>query len=142
MNGPYLLNINFSSYKDALCQVCLKLGKWFLRRRLKCEKFKDRQTDNGRQMIRKAHLRFSSGELNTKSWENKQNKLTKTSKLKATIICQHKMTLLVSGWIPFLLAYSSDKWAFGTFCRTVIWCIIYQLHAVTNFFWAFERDPA
>ena len=76
---------------------------------------------------------FSSGELKTKSWETKQNKLTKTSKLQTTLICQHKMTLLVSGWTPFLLAYSSAKWAYGIFCSTVIWCINYQLHAVTYF---------
>ena len=48
------------SPKDALCQVWLKLAKWFWRRRWKCEKFTDRrtdgQTDNGRQVIRKAHL--------------------------------------------------------------------------------------
>ena len=45
-----------SPAKDALCQVWLKLALWFLRR-LKCEKFTDGRTDDGR-VIRKAHLRF------------------------------------------------------------------------------------
>ena len=31
--------------KDALCQVWLKLAQWFWRRRWKCKKFTDRQTD-------------------------------------------------------------------------------------------------
>ena len=33
------------SPKNALCQVWLKLAQWFWRRRWKCEKFTDRQTD-------------------------------------------------------------------------------------------------
>ena len=33
------------SPKDALCQVWLKLAHWFWRRRWKCEKFTDGQTD-------------------------------------------------------------------------------------------------
>ena len=44
--------------KDALCHVWLKLAQWFWRRRWKCEKFTDRQTDNRRKVIRKAHLSF------------------------------------------------------------------------------------
>ena len=47
---------------DTLCQVWLKLAQWSLRRRWKCEKFTDRrtdrQTDNGQQVIRTAHLSF------------------------------------------------------------------------------------
>ena len=51
---------------DTLCQVWLKLAHLFWRRRWKCEKFTDgrtdgwtdRQTDEGRQVIRKAHLSF------------------------------------------------------------------------------------
>ena len=38
------------SPKDALLQVLLKLAQWFWR---KCEKFTDRQTDDGQQAIRK-----------------------------------------------------------------------------------------
>ena len=71
-----------SSPKDALCQVWLKMAQWFLRRRFfkvyyfpiisplegeeyskKMKKWKvyrrtDRQTNDGRQIIRKAHLTF------------------------------------------------------------------------------------
>ena len=51
---------------NALCQVWLKLAKWFWRRRWKSEKLTDRrtdgrtdrQTDDGRKVIRKAHLSF------------------------------------------------------------------------------------
>ena len=49
--------------KDALCQVWLKLAKWFWTRRWKCEKFTTTPTtttttttDNGQILIRKAHL--------------------------------------------------------------------------------------
>ena len=61
------------SPKDALCQVWLKLAQWFWRRRWKCEKFTDRQTDgmDGRmdrkrpedRWSEKLTLAFSSGEL-------------------------------------------------------------------------------
>ena len=53
--------------KDHPCQVWSKLAQWFQRRRLKCEKLTDRQTDgrtttttdNGRFMVAIAH----TGEL-------------------------------------------------------------------------------
>ena len=56
--------------KDALCQVCSKLAKWFWRR-LKCEKITTTTTmtmDNGLILIRKAHLSLwlTVGELKTK----------------------------------------------------------------------------
>ena len=62
----HLNKLEFPSPKDVLCQVWLKLAQWFWRRRWKCEKFTDRrtdgrtdrQTDDGRQVIRKAHLSF------------------------------------------------------------------------------------
>ena len=34
--------------KSSLCQVWLKLAQWFWKRRWKCEKFTDEQTDRGR----------------------------------------------------------------------------------------------
>ena len=54
----------YCEYKDALCQVWLKLTQWFWRRRWKCEKFmpitgrprRTMTTDNRQIMIRKAHL--------------------------------------------------------------------------------------
>ena len=58
MNGPYLLNINFPPHKDGLCQVCLNYPSGSWEEDEKCEKFKDRRTDIGRQTIRKAHLSF------------------------------------------------------------------------------------
>ena len=54
----HLTKLESPSPKDALCQDWLKLAQWFWRRRWKCEKFTDRQTDDGRQVIRKAHLSF------------------------------------------------------------------------------------
>ena len=36
------------SPKDSLCQVWLKMAQWFLRRRWKCEKFTDGQTERQR----------------------------------------------------------------------------------------------
>ena len=66
----HLYKLESSSPRDTLCQVWLKLAQWFWRRRWKCEKFTDRrtdgrtygrtdrQTDDGRQVIRKAHLSF------------------------------------------------------------------------------------
>ena len=51
--------------KNALCQAWLKLTKWFLRRRLKREKFTNRQTDrpvDGRQTksVQKSSLELSA----------------------------------------------------------------------------------
>ena len=47
------------SPRKTLCQVWLKLAQWFWGRRWKCEKVTDGlQTDDGRQVIRKAHLNF------------------------------------------------------------------------------------
>ena len=43
----YLKKNWISSTKDALCKVLLKMAKWFFRRRWKCEKFTDAQTDGG-----------------------------------------------------------------------------------------------
>ena len=54
--GAHHLNkFEFSSPKDALCQVWLKLGQWFWRRRWKCEKF-TMTTTMMTDLIRKAHL--------------------------------------------------------------------------------------
>ena len=65
-HGPSFEKLESPSWKDALCQVWLKYALWFLRRRLKCEKFTDRRMDNRQQVIRKAHLNLSSGELKQK----------------------------------------------------------------------------
>ena len=53
---------------DAPCQVWLNFAQWFQRRRLKCEKLTDgrtdgrttdrRTTDDGRQVMTKAHMAF------------------------------------------------------------------------------------
>ena len=63
MSGILILNkLESPSPKDALCQVWLKLAQWFWRRRWLSEKITDWQTDghtdDGRQVIRKAHLSF------------------------------------------------------------------------------------
>ena len=47
--GPYI---------EASCQVWFHLAQWFQRRRLKCEKFTDGRTDDGRQVMTKAHMAF------------------------------------------------------------------------------------
>ena len=47
--------------KDALCQVWLKLAQWFWKRRWKCEKFTDGQTDD--RWSEKLTWAFSPGEL-------------------------------------------------------------------------------
>ena len=58
----HLNKLESPSTKGALCQVWLKLSRWFLRRRWTCEKFTDGRTDgrtdDGRQAIRKVHLSF------------------------------------------------------------------------------------
>ena len=66
----HLIKIESPSPKDALCQVWLKLAHWFWRRRWKCEKFTDRQTDRQTTDDRwseKLTWAFSSGELKMKS---------------------------------------------------------------------------
>ena len=69
IGGAFHLNkLESPSLKDALCQVWLKLAHWFWRRRWKCEKFTDRQTD-GRTTDKKwsesLTWAFSSGDLKT-----------------------------------------------------------------------------
>ena len=69
--GSYLNKLESPSPKGALCQVWLKLAKWFLRRRWKCKKF----TNNDRQiLITKIHLRLGWANnhcnLNIKSLRN------------------------------------------------------------------------
>ena len=59
----YFSKLEFPLYKDALCQVWLKLAQWFLRRRWKCEKFTDRRTTDNRRS-EKLTWAFSSGDLN------------------------------------------------------------------------------
>ena len=62
----HLNKLETPSPRETLYQILLKLAQWFWRWRLKCEKITDGQTDrqtgDGRQLIRKA---FSSGKLNT-----------------------------------------------------------------------------
>ena len=65
-----LIKLESPSPGDTSFQVWLNLAQWFWRRRWKCEKFTerwidrqtagrtDKQTDDGRQVIRKAHLSF------------------------------------------------------------------------------------
>ena len=83
----HLNKLESPSPKDALCQVRLKLAKWFWRRRWKCEKFTTTTTttttttpttpttDNGQILIRKAHLSLrlrwaknSCSKLNSLLW--------------------------------------------------------------------------
>ena len=61
----HLNKLESLSHKDALCQVWLKLAKWFWRRRWKCEKFTPTTTttpmttttsNKWQILIRKAHL--------------------------------------------------------------------------------------
>jgi hypothetical protein len=65
----YLNNLEFPPPKDDLCQVCLKLAKWFWRRSQKCKSLQTdgrtdrRTTDNG--WSEKLTWAFSSGELKT-----------------------------------------------------------------------------
>ena len=75
----HLKKLESPSPKDALWQVWLKLTQWFMRRRWKCEKFTDRQTDgqtdgrtynDGRQVIRKAHLSFQLRWANKRTVQN------------------------------------------------------------------------
>ena len=78
----HLNKLIYPSPKDDLCQVWLKLARWFWRRRWKCEMFTDgqtdrrtdRQTETDRQTDRQTNDRwsekltwaFSSGELKGK----------------------------------------------------------------------------
>ena len=57
---PSRLNFSFGPKDKLLSQVCLKLAWWFFRRGLKCEKFTDRQSDNGRRVIRKSSVGLSN----------------------------------------------------------------------------------
>ena len=72
----HLNKLESPSPKDALCKVWLKLAQWFLRRRWKCEKFTDGQTDDRRS--EKLTWAFSSHELKscptTINWEHSQVK--------------------------------------------------------------------
>ena len=76
----HLNKLESPSPRDTLCQVWLKLAQWFWRRRWKCEKFTDRQTDgptdDGRQVIRKAHLSFQL------RWAKKKYSINKTFKIR------------------------------------------------------------
>ena len=63
----HLNKLESPSTWDTLCKVWLKLAQWVWRR-WKCEKLQrrtDRQTDDGRQMIRKAPLSFQLRWLKT-----------------------------------------------------------------------------
>ena len=67
--GPSLNKLEFSTPKDAPCQVWLKLAEWFWRRRWNCEKFTKTTTttttDNGQIKFwsEKLTWAFGSGEL-------------------------------------------------------------------------------
>ena len=65
----HLNKLESPSPKNALCQVWLKLAQWFWRRRWKCEKFTDGQTDRqttDNRWSEKLTWAFSSGELKTR----------------------------------------------------------------------------
>ena len=47
-NGPSFEQAWIPLPRDAMCQVWLKLAKWFWRRNRKCEKFTKGLTDKGR----------------------------------------------------------------------------------------------
>ena len=51
-------NLYEGPHIDASCQVWFHLAKRFQRRRLKCEKLTDGRTDDGRQVMTKAHMTF------------------------------------------------------------------------------------
>ena len=68
----HLNKLESPSPKDVLCQVWLKLARWFWRRRWKCEKFTDRRTDRQTDRLQtsgdlKAHLSFQL------RWANKRH---------------------------------------------------------------------
>lgn len=59
----YLKKLESHLPKYALCQVWLKLVKWFWRKRWKCEKLTTTTPDHGQILIKKITLAFGSGEL-------------------------------------------------------------------------------
>ena len=70
----HLNKLESPSPRDTLCQVWLKLAQWFSRRRWKCEKFTDKQSDGwtdgqttDHRWSEKLTWAFSSGELKTNS---------------------------------------------------------------------------
>ena len=85
----YLNKLEFPSPKDALSQVWLKLVQWFWRRRLKCENFTDRRTDE-RQAIRKAYLSFQL------RWAKKWSFLNPSKRETKTYIYYLNSTLIIS----------------------------------------------
>jgi hypothetical protein len=62
----HLNNSEFPLAKDNLCQFSLEFAQRFCRRSRKCKTL-NRQTDDGQQAIRKAHLSFQL------RWANKRN---------------------------------------------------------------------
>ena len=91
------------SPRDTLCQGWLNLAQWFWRRRWKCESLQadgqtDGQTDDGRQVIRKAHLSF-------------QLRWAKKERISEASICE---------WILISNYTSGDKW-FWDFAQYIIY---------------------
>ena len=56
----HLNKLESPSHRDTLCQVWLILAQWFWRRRWKCEKFTDRQTDTWTIGDQKSSLELSA----------------------------------------------------------------------------------
>ena len=131
------------SPKDALCQVWLKLAKWFCRRWWKCEKFTaDRRTNDGQQAIRKAHLSFQL------SWAKNVTLIPQANwvEIYVHVLFKCKSTLMVQGYIVcFYVVFDvlekfSLKWKCPNFqwraadpgnslmlCTHVNWTVIEQL---------------
>ena len=73
MNWDEMNNLYRGPSIDASYQVSVHLAKGFQRRRLKCEKL----TDDGRQVMAKAHIAFGKGELITQNRNPIPHKWTK-----------------------------------------------------------------
>ena len=116
----HLNKLESLSLRDTLCQVWLKLAQWFWRRRWKCEKFTDgrthgqtdRQTDDGRQAIRKAHLsfqlRWAKNLLNGS--EEAAHKKKQTNKLKTGKINRQQMCSKVDRHLLNMCKWRIYKW--------------------------------
>ena len=121
----HLNKLESPSPKDALCQVWLKSAHWFWRRRWKCEKFRDGQTDRQTMDDRwseKLTWAFSSGELKTK--------------LFICTFCFHQSTchqyftgwtMLINEWSRVSVGNFKQLWVLSTFTVTPIMLLTHVL---------------
>ena len=109
----HLNKLESRSPKNGLCQYWLKLAQLFWGRRWKCEKFTDRQTDDRRKVIRKAHLSF---QLRWKlRWANK------TSKMKSAHL-PHNLAYQDENLIKILILCSLMHFTKWLIFRLSEWC--------------------